>query len=411
MSGFEVGSRVFVAYDGDEGLYHERLILGHVQAGEYMVMSPDADVYVEQLDRGNVDLVSIRAVGPDGLLPFGIGPDNSYRLPVIGVPELERVLAEGARLTDVERQTRGLVVEGRPRRWGAGAVAGGAVAGAAVAAAAPLGRGEPSQLHMPPELAPPGGLWVLDEPGDRYDIGTAFELPPDAVVLGDRALFYLDGSVSVLKHLPAGERVAGYAQAPSEFLSLDPRIIPRRANMSFAEAVSAMTAAPWPEGIPFPLQGPDTRSWFIDTLVQAGYGSPVARHFRWRSESGVGKNDRCIFEHEVLSRFLEIAALKDGLNLRNLSSVEHCLRRLQLIQEAVSEDPLNPSYEGARHFMGGDERRGGAQMAPSLRAFVATELGREAAILKEKRKARENRREHGGKGGGRGSGAAAPPAK
>lgn len=94
-------------------------------------------------------------------------------------------------------------------------------------------------------------------------------------------------------------------------------------------------------------------------LVQAGYGSPVARHFRWRSESGVGKSDRCIFEHEVLSRFLEMAALKDGLNLRNLSSVQHCLRRMQLTQEAVSEDPLNPSYEGARHFMGGDERRRG----------------------------------------------------
>lgn len=50
-------------------------------------------------------------------------------------------------------------------------------------------------------------------------------------------------------------------------------------------------------------------------------------------------------------------------------------------------------------------------MAPSLRAFVATELGRETAILKEKRKARENRRADGGKGGGRGGGIAAPPAK
>lgn len=204
-------------------------------------------------------------------------------------------------------------------------------------------------------MSPANGLWVLDEPSERYDVGAVFELPGVASILGDRALCYLAGSVSVFKQLPAGERVAGYAQARVEFLSLDPRIIPRRPNMSFAEAVSVMTAAPWPENIPFPLQGPDTRGWFIDTLVQAGYGSPVARHFRWRSESGVGKSDRCIFEHEVLSRFLEMAALKDGLNL---SSVEHCLRRMQLIEEAVSEDPLNPSYEGARHFMGGDERRG-----------------------------------------------------
>eukprot|EP00973_Karenia_brevis_P074180 10308617-Karenia_brevis.AAC.1 len=69
---------------------------------------------------------------------------------------------------------------------------------------------------------------------------------------------------------------------------------------------------------------------------------------------------------------------------------------MKLHESAIAESPDNPSYEGAQHFLGVQERRGGALIAPQLTAHVATELSREAAILKEKRKAREAR---GGKGG------------
>eukprot|EP00959_Pyramimonas_sp_CCMP1952_P254193 5310156-Pyramimonas_sp.AAC.1 len=46
---------------------------------------------------------------------------------------------------------------------------------------------------------------------------------------------------------------------------------------------------------------------------------------------------------------------------------------------------------GSDHYLGISERLGGAQLVPSLRAHVATELSKEAAILKEKREAREAR--------------------
>ena len=112
-----------------------------------------------------------------------------------------------------------------------------------------------------------------------------------------------------------------------------------------------------------------------------------------------------------LSRAVELAAVVDCLNVKNLVCFEFLLRRLQLIEEAVAENPTQPDYSGASHYLGTEERRGGALLAPSLRAYVAGELGKEAAILKEKRKARDARG-GGGKGGGsggRGSGATAPP--
>ncbi len=98
-----------------------------------------------------------------------------------------------------------------------------------------------------------------------------------------------------------------------------------------------------------------------------------------------------IHEHEVLSTVVQFAVVHDRLNALNLACMEMALRRIQLHEAAVAESPENPSYEGARHFLGSLERRGGALVAPTLSAFVATELGREAAILKEKRKARETK--------------------
>lgn len=243
MACFDVGDQVFVAHEGEDDLFHGRLILGHVQGGGFMIMTPDADVYLEQLDRSNPDLSAVRLVNRDGALPFGISPINAYRLPTMGQIELERVLAEGAHLASgreayarlgwmwarsppVSRRSPWSCWRRRRRRR----------------RAAPAARGEAVHVPLPPEVTPSGGLWVLGEPGERHDVGAVFELLAEASVLGDRALCYLGGSVSVFKRLPPGERVAGYAQARSEFLSLDPRIIPRRPDMSFSEAVSAMTA-------------------------------------------------------------------------------------------------------------------------------------------------------------------------
>ena len=109
---------------------------------------------------------------------------------------------------------------------------------------------------------------------------------------------------------------------------------------------------------------------------------------------------RLIHEHEVISRAVELLGSIDGVNLRQSEGVELLLRRFQLMEEAVAESPSDPSFEGAEHFMGTQERKGGALVAPSLREHVAAELGREAAIMKEKRKAREAKGKGRGKGGG-----------
>ena len=87
----------------------------------------------------------------------------------------------------------------------------------------------------------------------------------------------------------------------------------------------------------------------------------------------------------------------DRLNPGNIAFLEFTARRLMLIEEVIAENATAPNWEGASHYFGVEEKKGGAIMIPSLRAFVASELGKEAAVMKEKRKAKESR--SGGKGG------------
>ena len=81
----------------------------------------------------------------------------------------------------------------------------------------------------------------------------------------------------------------------------------------------------------------------------------------------------------------------DGLQISNLACFELLVRRLQHIEQAHIECPTAPDYSGAEHFMGSQERRGGALVAPGLAQHVAGRFRDDASIAKELRKAREAR--------------------
>ena len=111
-----------------------------------------------------------------------------------------------------------------------------------------------------------------------------------------------------------------------------------------------------------------------------------------------------MFELETLAVAYDLAVKVDRINVKNCAWFEWLVRRTQLHEGAVLASPHQPSYEGAMHFMGKGSQRGGALVKPSLTAYVANELGKSAAIEKEKRKAREARAEWPGQGRGRGRG-------
>jgi hypothetical protein len=405
--------RVFLDYGMGE--WHERLLLDQVQGSLWIVCSPDFELFAEQLEASNPDLEGIRMQTIPGQVPLGIDAADVYGFRAMSAAEVDQLVVEGEALAIAERIALGVP----PVAVGGGlpivpvnaavvpvpaAVAPGA--GAIVPAGGAAALAPPVLAPALPRIAGAAGTWVLDEPTADWDVGDEIVIPAGAMIMGSRALVIIGTDPVVVKHLAPGTNILTYARARRDFLCDDPRIVPPSDEVRpFISTIIDM-AGPRKVSPPTPLQGPDTKNWFFDTLVKSGLGSMIARHHRWRSESDVGKHDNCrrlVHEHEIISRVIELAVTVDGINPKQLECFEFLLRRMQLMEESVAENPANPSFEGAEFFMGTGERRGGALVAPALRAHVAAELSREAAILKEKRKARESRF---GKGGGRGAGAA-----
>ena len=102
---------------------------------------------------------------------------------------------------------------------------------------------------------------------------------------------------------------------------------------------------------------------------------------------GVPESDRVRHEHGLLCDVLQTAMTYDQLEVSALASMELFARRLQFIEEAYSASPKAPKFDGQTHFMG--QGRTHVAIAPALKAHVAAELRDEAAVSKERRKARE----------------------
>ena len=78
--------------------------------------------------------------------------------------------------------------------------------------------------------------------------------------------------------------------------------------------------------------------------AERGTEAAISKERRGVREARVAEGKRKLYEHEVLSRALDIAATCDLLDLKNMAWVEYAFRRLQSIEEAVSEDtPLHES--------------------------------------------------------------------
>lgn len=100
---------------GGPRLWHERWVLEHIINDEYVVATPDRDVFIEDLSLLNDDLRNIRVRAAPGQVPAGIAAAQIY-----GVPAWN-----GAEPGALRAEARQVAEEGRRLRAGGAAVAGG----------------------------------------------------------------------------------------------------------------------------------------------------------------------------------------------------------------------------------------------------------------------------------------------
>ena len=415
LQDLRTGDRLLVCYDLDPEalLWHERLLVGHIGGSEWVIVTPERDVYAEDLILGVEDW---HRLGPRGGLPPELRGAPMHRFGQGDPPaaELRELLREGEQLAEAERERYGgadlpaLAPEAAPAR----------LAGAGRPAAlgdVPMFDHVPRQPPPGPALQPAGGAlvaparapagaggpaWVALEARGGLQLGAP--LPGDAAVLarGDRGLATLgNGTVvacGLAGTLAAPAPVAGPAAAGADLRTLPVRYDGAgKRRRDFRECVELFTETTFPD---WGVAGPRTVKWLFDEMAR-WQQAPSQRHHWWRTLLRVSPDDFGVAEHECLSRCFEEAASYDQLNMSELCAFEVLARRFQLIEERYAakllEAELGHDSEG-RHFetslfLGGDRSRGRALICPRLEEWISGRLRDEAAILKERRKGREER--------------------
>ena len=150
----------------------------------------------------------------------------------------------------------------------------------------------------------------------------------------------------------------------------------------------------------WPVRGPRTTEWCLEH-IKKNCGGPMAWHTKWRTEWKVDVNSANCRQHEFLCRVLETAVCYDQVNTSNLACMELLCRQIQLIEEQQYEAMFSgkDKDKGGKMekdvetslFFGTQATRGGVCICPALTEWLAKQLQAEAAVSKERRKAREER--------------------
>ncbi|CAK0825610.1 unnamed protein product, partial [Prorocentrum cordatum] len=335
-----VGDRALVCCIEDAGgaavEWHERVLLARIVDTHRVVISRDSDIFEE--DPGERD--GLRKLGAGGVVPaaprgspvfliahFAFGQDRQYYM------DLGEALAKGLRRGDV----------------------------------VPAGAAE---KPGPPE--PPPGRRVAAERRGGLEVGEALvaHIGEWLHVASDRCLFTLtDGAV-----LAGG--LEGSVEPAVATAAEDSRILPakkggiRRHRRSFTGALHAMSEVDF--GTDWEIEGPRSALFVADRI------------------------------HGTRGRFsgtlMEVALTIDQVQVCSLASFELISRRYQM-WESARKDLLREVDAGSAGgddwlnerslFLGVKNLRSSAIAMPELEDFVARELPTRAAVLKERRKARE----------------------
>ena len=379
------GSEVLLRYQDPTPEWHARLLLFNIVGDEWVVVTPTADMFVEQVSNANRDLQSWRVRPADRSIPFGVNPAEVFDFqPAPTGIALHHLLAEGQQHGMVERGRRGIAAPAPPLvppvvppagvHGGAPVAGGGLAAQAGGGGGALLGGG----LGVVP-VVPAGGHAAVVGP------------PPLAGAGGP-------GGIHALVAGAGGGGAIGGGGLPPASSADDARTLTISRDQDgnrHKEFRQASLECRETEFTDWPIAGPRTAKWVIQFVAENG-GTPLAHHQAWRSACRMQPSDGPVIEHESYSRILQIMMNYDQVDVSNLASAELIVRHLQRIEEkhkdklvAISDDNLGGE---TALFMGlAQGSRAGLCVAPALQTWLGKQLQEEALLTKERRKAREER--------------------
>jgi hypothetical protein len=336
-----------------------RLILIHVIDKEYMCLTPGGEIVRENYDDGSVFIRDSQSA----TIPLTVGRVHEDFSVMPSLEEFEMLCEQAeSELTSVDgdgdqRELAAAKALVSAPGAAAGSALGGRREGPSTGISGGLGRpqGQPSR----PSLS--GGLGAL---AAALQIGKG--PVPDT----------------------AGNEESG---ADSKH---DVRVLPvlyDRQGMRFREfrdGAQLCEAHPWSD---WPVPGPRTAGWVINWIVNRA-GTPLGWHAQWKAAGRLQDNEPNVIAHESACRVLECGLCYDQFDICSSASFELIARQLQICEDRLAHR-FEDSAETRQDYllMSGAAHRSQLCICPELTAWIATETQKETAVLKERRKAREER--------------------
>jgi hypothetical protein len=189
------------------------------------------------------------------------------------------------------------------------------------------------------------------------------------------------------------------AQAPARQQAVvdDARTLPihfgddSHRHRDFREAITLCQKSEFDD---WPIKGPRTTPW-LTRMLSEGSSTPLNHHAKFIAFFKLSPGDPVALQHEAWCKVLQTMVCYDQLDVHNLASAELVCRQLQLLEDRHSmvsdKGEAAAASEESSLYMGTSTAHGAVLVAPELKSWIAGELAREASILKERRKAREER--------------------
>ena len=352
------GMELLVKYVG-HGEWHARILCAEITFLEWIIVTPDADMYPEDYRPTSREIEEWRPRGPARGIPFGIRGGDIYDFAVPpDLAQMGELRVQGEQLARFERRRRRLP--------------------------------EPAARAPPPAAAgaPPAGVAALGA------LGAPGVAPPAAAAVA--GLGALGAGAAGAAAAVAGAGIVGLGGAALRVPVDDARTLAIRygednvRHREFREAAALSAAVEFAD---WPVRGPRTAGWWIKTVAEVA-STPMGQHARFISQFRLGADHPVALQHESYSRILQTLVSYDQVDVTNLAAGELIIRQLQLLEErqqhaSAAHDSVASEEQGL--FMGTAAGAGATIISPQLKLWISTEMARDASVLKERRKAREER--------------------
>ncbi|CAK0823925.1 unnamed protein product, partial [Prorocentrum cordatum] len=405
-------SKHVVCRFADDDVDHERVLLHYVAEGEWVVLTPDGDIYAEDMSCGDPE------TGPARAFPLALRTRKMRRLyrfrEEVGPDELADALTRGRQAAlemdaALPEPREAVAVGGQRVTWQEAA---GKLSAAERAGLLRLGMAVARLGGKLLEAPGAGQAWIALSGGPGVAIGTevdvanieglSFEDGPEPFGV----LRAADGGIVRLARLDAGSALGRVAEEAAVWHGLDRgqarALGPERRRAAAAapledeEPAEPIGGAATPELALPPLAEPlgeerdaDARTLWVDYDEQGERfkrwrdvvgesrqerypnakvdGPPGALHMCKHMErhggdprlwldlfirmKGLGQNDRVVHELRTIVEALYQGGVYDQLNMGGLMMVEVLTRRAAAVVDAYA-DPSKPSWTNARFFEG-----------------------------------------------------------